>query len=312
METRANHVWVGVVTLALLAIAVAVFVWIARLNRGEQNHYDIYFRQSVDGLAKGTQVSYAGVPAGQITQIELSKSDPQVVRVRVAVSDKIPILQGTVATIQGSFTGVSNIQLSGGIKGAPPITAEGPDGEPVIPTKKSGLGALLSNAPMLIEQLANLTNRLTMVLSDKNQKSIEGILANTDKLTANLADASPHMKTTLVDLQATLEQATLTLAEFQKVAGKANDMLDENGNSLAHQLQDTLKSAQLAADALKGTLDDARPAARQISDSTLPQAEAALRELKATSRALRELTEKIDAQGISGAMGPQRVPVYKP
>ncbi|HMO69054.1 MAG TPA: MCE family protein, partial [Novosphingobium sp.] len=32
METRANTVWVGAVTLLLLALAAAFIVWIARLN----------------------------------------------------------------------------------------------------------------------------------------------------------------------------------------------------------------------------------------------------------------------------------------
>ena len=53
---------------------------------------------------------------------------------RIAVNEKVPILQGTVATLQGSFTGVSNIQLEGAVKGAPPIVEPGPEGAPVIPT----------------------------------------------------------------------------------------------------------------------------------------------------------------------------------
>ncbi|MCX7864447.1 MAG: MCE family protein, partial [Novosphingobium sp.] len=40
METRANHVWVGLVTLVLLTVVVAVIVWIARLNEGATDQYD--------------------------------------------------------------------------------------------------------------------------------------------------------------------------------------------------------------------------------------------------------------------------------
>ena len=66
METRANHVVVGAVTLLLLALLAASVVWIARLNEGRQNEYDIFFKQSVDGLARGSEVAYAGVAVGQI------------------------------------------------------------------------------------------------------------------------------------------------------------------------------------------------------------------------------------------------------
>ena len=60
METRANHVWVGAVTLVLLALLAAFIVWLARLGQGDQNEYDIFFKQSVDGLANGSSVSFSG------------------------------------------------------------------------------------------------------------------------------------------------------------------------------------------------------------------------------------------------------------
>ena len=190
METRANNVWVGAITLLMLAILAAFIVWIAQLNKGHQERYDIFFKQSVDGLSKGASVSYAGVPAGQIQAIELWPQDPSFVRVRIAVDDKIPILQGTVATIQGSFTGVSSIQLNGALKGAPKISepGPGPDHVPVIPTKRGGLGELLSNAPLLLERLATLTDRMSSLLSDQNQAHVANILANTDKVTRELGD----------------------------------------------------------------------------------------------------------------------------
>lgn len=313
METRANHVWVGAVTLILLAALAAFIIWIARLGEGSQNEYDIFFKQSVDGLAKGTGVSYAGVPAGQIKDIELWTKDPSFVRVRVTIDRKIPILQGTVATIQGSFTGVSNIQLNGSVRGAPPITEPGPNGVPVIPTKAGGLGALLNNAPLLLERLTTLTERLTLLLSDQNQASISNILANTDRLTGNLADASPKVNRTLDELQITLRQAGATLATFEKVGNSANTLLGEDGQSLAAELRRTLRSAQGAVDELKGTLSDARPAAKQLSDTTLPAAEAALRDLRSATRSLRNVVEKVDDGG-AGALigGGQKLPDYKP
>lgn len=312
METKANQVWVGTVTLLLLAALAAAIIWIARLSEGTKNDYDIFFRQSVDGLAKGSEVSFAGVPVGQIKEIELWKKDPSFVRVRIAVQENVPILVGTTATIQGSFTGVSDIQLEGAVKGAPPITEPGPEGVPVIPTRAGGLGAILNSAPLLLERLATLTERLSVLLSDENQKSIRGILANTDRMTADLAEATPQAKATMAELQETLKQARGTLASFEKVAGSADKLLGEDGQSLAQQLRETLRSASSAADQLSGTLTDARPAVRQLSDQTLPSADAALRDLRATSRALRNLTEKIEERGAGAVVGGNKLPDYKP
>lgn len=311
METRANFVWVGAITLGLLAVLAAFIIWIARWNETSQTAYDIFFKQSVDGLSEGGQVTFAGVPVGQIKRIELWTKDPSFVRVRIAVNENVPILQGTVATLQGSFTGVSNIQLEGAVKGAAPIVEPGPEGVPVIPTKRGGLGELLNSAPVLLDRLATVSERLNTALSDKNLKAFDNILANTDRMTSSLADASPQVQTTLTELQATLKQATTTLGEFEKVANNANEFLGGDGQTLARDMRTTLRSASNAAKELEATLASARPATQRLNDQTLPQAEAAMRDLRATSKALRDLTEKIDDRGAAALLGGNKLPEYK-
>jgi len=312
METRANHIWVGIVTLLLLAALAALLIWIARLSQHDQKEYDIFFKQSVDGVAKGSEVSYSGVPAGQVKDISLWEKDPSFVRVRIKLDQKVPILQGTTASLQGSFTGVSTIQLAGAVKGAPPIDEPGPAGVPVIPTKRSGLGEILSNAPLLLERLATLSERLTLVLSDKNQKAFAEILAHTDTLTGNLANASPEVKRSLEELQVTLKQATTTLQSVDKLAGSADSAINDPSNGVAKQLRQTLGSVKAAADELQATLADVRPAARQLNDRTLPATEAAVRDFEAATRSLRAVTDKIADHGIGNLVGSPRLPDYKP
>lgn len=260
METRANHVWVGAVTLVLLATLAAFIIWIARINDNARNEFDIFFKQSVDGLAKGSGVDYNGVPVGQIKQIELWPQDPSFIRVRISVDKKVPVTVGTTATIQGSFTGVADIQLEGAVKDAPLLTEPGPEGVPVIPTKRGGLGEILSNAPLLLERLATLTENLNLMLSEENRRSITGILKNTDKMTKDLSAATPQVRATLSELQATLNQATKTLVAFEGVAGKADNLLGDQGNSLAEQLRNTLGAAQKSMETLDQTLQHAQPA----------------------------------------------------
>lgn len=315
METRSNHVLVGVVTMLLLAALAGFIIWIAQLNRGTTHPYDIFFPQSVDGLAIGSEVTFSGVPAGQVESIELWKERPEFVRVRVQIDDNVPILQGTTATIQASFTGVAKIQLDGARGGAEPITCEltaCPEGAPVIPTKAGGLGQILSSAPVLLERLATLADRLTQLMSDENQASIAGILNNTERLTGELANASPQLETTLVELQTTLKQADASLAAFEKTMKSADNIIGKDGEKLANDLRATLQSAKSAAESLDAALNDARPAARQLAQSTLPSAEATLRELRETSEALRRVTEKIDDQGAGALLGGESLPEYKP
>lgn len=312
METRANHVWVGAVTLALLALLAAFVIWIARLGESNVQEYDIFFKQSVDGLSKGSGVTFSGVPVGQVKQIELWRKDPSFVRVRIGIDSEVPILQGVTATMQGSFTGVSNVQLEGAVKGAPRLTELGPEGVPVIPTKRGGIGELLNSAPVLLERLATLTERLTMVFSDKNQQSIENILANTDRMSGQLANASPEVQRTMVALQSTLAEAQLAVKSFQQMATNTDATLNTEGKQMLQQFSASLKAVEKTSDELKATLSDTRPAAKQLNETTLPAAEAAIRDLRATTKALRDITEKIDDQGAGALLGGNKLPDYKP
>jgi phospholipid/cholesterol/gamma-HCH transport system substrate-binding protein len=314
METRANYVWVGAVSLILLALLALFVVWLVRLGASDNKSYDIFFEQSVGGLAKGSPVAYSGVPVGQVKQIKLWEKDPQYVKVRIDVDSDTPILLGTTASISSSFTGVSTIALNGGKRGAPPIscrTTSCPEGVPLIPPKPGGLGEILASAPLLLERLATLTDRLTRVLSDENQNSIQGILHNTDTMTRDLSSATPEVKETLRRLQLTLDQSTRTLNAFEGTLNSTDRLLNQEGQNLAAQMRVTLGSAQKAADALTVTLNDASPAARQLSQSTLPTAEATLQDLRRTSQSLREVTEQLQNQGAGSLIGGTKLPDYK-
>ena len=312
METRANYVWVGAVSLLLLGLLAAFIVWLAQLGTTNRKEYDIFFEQSVGGLAEGSEVTFQGVPAGQVKDIELWRQDPEFVRVRVSLDEEIPILQGTTATISASFTGVSTVSLGGAVKGAPPITEPGPEGVPVIPAEPGGLGELLASAPLLLERVATLTDRLTRLLSDENQASISGILENTNRMSAQMADMGPEFRAALVELKGTLAQSTETLDAFEGTLRSTDSLLNNEGQSLARELRTTMQAAQQAATALEATLQDARPATRELAQTTLPLANATLQDLKRTSQALRQVTERIETEGAGSLMGGTKLPEYEP
>jgi phospholipid/cholesterol/gamma-HCH transport system substrate-binding protein len=319
METRSNHVLVGVVVLILLAVLALFTIWLAHIGTATEKKYDIFYRQSVDGLAKGSAVTYSGVPAGQVEEIALWKPDPQLVRVRVTVDPDIPILQGTTATIQSSFTGTSTVALDGGEKGQPPITCpeenpvtKCPFGVPVIPTRIGGLGAVLNSAPQLLERLSTLTERLTQLLSDKNQASIAGILENTNRLTDALADRGPEIAATLAQTRVAIEQAGDAAEQIGDLAETANGVLSEDVRPAMANLNEAIKSAKQSADTLNAAIGDARPGLQAFSKKTIPEVGQLVHDLRVMSESLASVAQKLDQGGATSLLGPQKLPDYEP
>lgn len=316
METRANHVWVGAVTLLLLAGAAVFFVWLARLGETNRKEYDIFFEQSVGGVAEGSVVTYNGVPVGQVTDISIWDKDPEFVKVRIRLEKDTPIHVGTEASVSASFTGVSNISLAGGRSNLPLITCETTTCEedeiPVIPPAPGAIGEILASAPLLLQRLATLTDRLTRVLDDDNQNSIAGILRNTDAISGELARTSPEVQRTLVELQGTLNQSTATLAAFETTLEGVNTVVERDGAQITEDLGRTLASARDAAASLEAALANVEPVTQQLTQETLPAATATMEDLRVTSETLRNLTERLETQGAGSLLGGPPLPDYEP
>src|SRR3954466_8101235 len=304
---------VGAVTVALLAGVLLFIVWLAGLSNKASKCYDIYFSQAVGGLNKGSNVTFSGVPVGQVKKISLLPNRPEFVWVRIDVDEQTPVLQGTTAQIKGvGFTGVSEIQLDGAVKGAPPISRLGPQGCPVLPSSTSGLGALLNSAPELIDRIQRLTERLTELLSDKNQNSISDILENVDRTTKVLADRAPDMGDTIAEIKIASHNAGIAATNLAALSDNTNKLVSEQGRPAAQDLRKAIASIQQATDNLNAMITDARPGVQNFSKSTLPEANRLVHDLRDLSQSLRQVTDRVNQQGIGGALGPEKLPDYKP
>ncbi len=319
MGTRSNNLLVGIVTLLLIGLVLGFTVWLARAGQGDQKEYDIFFAQSVSGLAKGSGVLYSGVPVGEVRQIELWEKDPEFVRVRISIKGNTPVLQGTAASILSGFTGVSQIQLAGGSKGAPAIAVNGPEGVPVIPTKPGALGELLNNAPLLLERLSTLTERLTNLVSDDNQQSIGAILDNTEqitgntaKLTATLGKQEPLLIETMQDTRKAVAKAGLAADEIAQLAGNADVMLNQDGRNLFAQLGSTLEQANKTLDSAEKSLARVGPAVDNVTGETLPEVNALVKDLRETNKNLNAITGRINDKGVGSLIGQGGLPDYEP
>jgi phospholipid/cholesterol/gamma-HCH transport system substrate-binding protein len=313
METRSNYVLVGTVTLALLVGLLVFIVWLAGLSNKATKCFDIYFSQGVGGLNKGSSVNFQGVPVGQIEKISLLPDRPEFVWVRVQVDSETPVLQGTTAQIKGvGFTGVSEIALEGAVKGGQPLTQVGPQGCPVVPASSGGLGALLNSAPELIDRIQRLTERLTELLSDRNQNSLSDILENVEKTTDVLAQRAPDLADAIGDARIAARQAGITAQRVGVLVDSTNRLVNEQGKPAAEDLRKAIAAVQRSAENLDAMVADARPGVQNFSKNTLPEVNHLVRDLRELSTSLRGFSERLEGEGIGGALGPEELPDYKP
>lgn len=312
METRSNYVMVGAVTVALLIGTLLFIVWLAGLSGKATKCYDIYF-PAIGGIAKGSNVSFSGVPVGQVTKTSLLPNRPEFVWVRIEVDEQTPVLEGTTAEIHSvSLAGANEIQLNGAQRGRPAIEQLGPQGCPVIPASASGLSALLNSAPELIARIQGLTERLTELLSDKNQNSISDILENIDATTKVLRARAPEMGDTIAEIRTASHNAGLAANNVAALSANANQLVTEQGRPAVENLNKAIISAQKAADSLDAMISDARPGVQNFSKSTLPQANQLVHDLRQLTQSLQSVSDRVNHQGIGGALGPEKLPDYNP
>ena len=313
MENRSNQILVGAVVLVLV-IALAFFIiWLSRLGGSEDKPYDIFFAQSVDGLARGSGVTYSGVPVGQIDDISLLPDNPEFVRVRIRVDKDVQILEGTTASIAGiGFTGVSQITLDGAQQGADPITEPGPSGAPVIPTRPGAFGELLNSAPRLLERLSTLTERLTELLGDRNQASIAGILANTERLSDELAARGPEIAATMAEARVAIQRAGVATQQIGNLAASTDRLVSTDGQQLIGDLRRTVQSAQTSMETLNTTIAAAQPGLNAFSQQTIPEVGQLVRDLRETTTTINQITDRLNNQGASSLLGTEKLPDYEP
>ncbi|PSJ38914.1 MlaD family protein [Allosphingosinicella deserti] len=323
METRSNHILVGSVVLAMIVAVLGFIVWLSQASGNADKQFDIFFNQAVDGLAEGSAVTFSGVPVGQVRSINLEPKTPQFVRVRIAVRDTTPVLVGTTATIKGvGFTGVSQIQLdpperdprrpAGNQREITCAVTQCPYDAPIIPTKPGALGQLLNSAPELLDRITTLTARLTELLSDRNQASIASILENVQVISRNLAERSGEIAATMAEARLAIRQAGQAAEEFGQLADTSDQILQKDARPLIADLRQTIRAAETSMKSLDSVIGEAKPGVETFSTRTLPEVGQLIRDLRATSQSLRNISERIDQRGIGGVVGGERLPDYAP
>jgi phospholipid/cholesterol/gamma-HCH transport system substrate-binding protein len=289
METRANHVLIGLFTLIVSILAVLFALWAANWQSNRNwDQYDIIFEEAVTGLTTGGIVQYNGIGVGEVRRLSLDPKDPRKVIARIRLSSDTPVKTDTKAKLAFvGLTGVAQIQLTGGSPDAPRLepTAERP--VPVIDTEPSALQNVALAA-------GDIAERVRLILSDENIDRITGMLNDLHQLTGTLAAE----KEDIADLISNLKQASVEINQTMDAAQGTLHGVDENLVKklppIVDKLEKTLANLDSASNNANRILGDNREAIADFSQNGLGQVGPTLAEVRVLVRDLRRVAGRLD------------------
>lgn len=260
METRANYVLIGLFTLVGFVAMIAAFLWFARVQLDQQfAYYEVRFT-SVSGLARASEVRFAGLSVGQVVDLRLSPDMDGTVLVRLEVAGDTPVRADSVATVESmGVTGVSFIGISAGSPDQPLLSEQ--DGIPEITAGRSALQSITEDAPEILSEALEMLQRLGEVLSDENAQRVGTILANLETASGDLEVALDSVASITEAVgSATTEVAAFT-RQLEPVIGRVSDTLEtvdtalEAVTGLAGRITTTLDEGDAVLQTGRGTLE---------------------------------------------------------
>ena len=283
MENR-SHAFAAGLFVLLLGLATAAAVWFFGGKRELTDTYILETRKNVTGLNVQAQVRYRGIRAGKVLDIQPDAQDPRIILVTIDLDSRYKLTRSTTAQLgyQG-ITGLAYVQIEEEGNSREYLDTGGAE-PPRIALKPTLFDSLGEKAGDIVGQVAELTDRLTKLMDEKNARNLA-------KTLDNVATASEGMKQVPAVVgamrealsPANLQRLNSILVHVEKTAGEAAPLTTE--------MREMVKSMNGLAVRLDRVVGDA---GSQLSASTLPQLNVLMKELTTNARQLSRLLDTLD------------------
>ncbi len=303
MENKFSNAAIGLFVLVLGSAFIACTVWLAS-GTLFQKKVDLYMAvedESVAGLNLNAPVKYNGVDVGKVQEIELDHDNPQRVRLMFAIDRGTPVKQDTEAVLKTQgLTGIAYVELEGGNRASPPLTATPPDKYPVIRTKPS-LSARLENViTAVLTNVDRTSASINAVLSDENRAAFKSILADLATTAHVLAARKDTIDAGIASAARTFDNSARVSAQL----GPAIDRVSRSADSVG-SMADEAKRASTNADK---TITSVGADVNRFTADTVPEMQRLMGEMNVLAASLRRLSEKIEASPGGLLLGQRQVP----
>ena len=245
----------------------------------------------------------------------LDAKSPEFVRVRVSVDDKTPILLGTTASIQGSFTGPSTVQLDGAKQGKPLISCE----QQLVRARRAGdPGQTRRHRRAAVERAAiartaDDADRAADRVAQRPQPGVDRghprqYQEACRKRCPIAVRKSPRRSP---KRESRSRRPGIAAEQIGNLAATTNGLLANDIKPTIGNLNKTIEAAKRSMQTLDAAIGDARPGLQSFSKQTIPEVGQLVHDLREMAAALSSVAEKVDRGGAGSIIGSPKLPDYK-
>src|SRR5215831_557257 len=271
METRAHYVAVGAFVLAVIFLAFVTVLWLGHAEFGQQaKQYYIFFRGSVAGLSKGSQVQYNGIPVGKVVDIRVDPNNLEQIQVTAEIDTSIVDIKSDARAFLETniLNGIATIQIRGGTREASDLEPQPGHKYPVIEAGRSELEEVKASLPELVKDLREAAHSLNALLDQNNRQAVSDTLQNLRTITGAFVGPAKAVSE-VVD---NANQAVIELKSFFREVDRS--YTDKGGlkDQLSQALGDADRLAKNLVDTshqLQQVINENRPGIRNFTQNTM-------------------------------------------
>jgi phospholipid/cholesterol/gamma-HCH transport system substrate-binding protein len=296
METRAHYVAVGIFVLSAISLVFIAVLYLSHFRFGEElERYYIFFRGSVAGLNKGSQVQYNGISIGRVIAIRVDPNNLEQVEVTVEINTGIVEIKSDARAYLDTnlLNGIATIEIRGGTREAKPLEPKPGHKYAEIPPGQSEFEEVKASLPELVTDLKRAADNVNALLGKENREAFAATLQNVRAATGNLVAPSRKLDEVVDNANKSVVQLDTLLADIDRsyigkggLKSQAAQTLDDY-DRLAKSLIDDSRE-------LQAILAENRAGVRDFSQRTLPAVDSLVSDLQIFVGHLTRLTTEIE------------------
>jgi phospholipid/cholesterol/gamma-HCH transport system substrate-binding protein len=242
MVSQARAIFAGIFVVALIALLVVMASWLSG-QRIEGDVYLVVSQTPVTGLLPHSRVLYRGLSAGQVESMQIDPGDASKILIGIRLKRQVPVTRSTYATLYlEGISGNRQILLQDTYRDRKRLGTR-PRHPTRIPLRPPTLDVVAGIGERLVRSADRVSHQLERLLSDDNQRRIQGILDE-------------------------MRRSLLGVTSLAEEMGGAASKLGEAGERIGLEVTEkTLQRANLALEQLTEAAQELQRVARALREN---------------------------------------------